>query len=42
MVCRSVDTRIGLEGTLHGPDGERTAGNEALVRAARQLGAATD
>ena len=34
MVCRNLDTRIGLEDTLHGPDGERTAGNKALVRAA--------
>jgi uncharacterized protein (DUF849 family) len=38
-VRRDLDTRIGLEDTLHGPDGERTVGNEALVRAARELGA---
>jgi uncharacterized protein (DUF849 family) len=38
-VRRGVDTRIGLEDTLHDPDGRRTAGNEALVRAARALGA---
>jgi uncharacterized protein (DUF849 family) len=38
-VHRGLDTRIGLEDTLVGPDGERTAGNEALVRAARELGA---
>jgi uncharacterized protein (DUF849 family) len=31
---RGLDTRVGLEDTLHDPDGERTAGNEALVRAA--------
>jgi uncharacterized protein (DUF849 family) len=38
-VRRGLDTRIGLEDTLRGPDGDRTAGNAALVRAARQLGA---
>jgi uncharacterized protein (DUF849 family) len=31
---RGIDTRIGLEDTQHEPDGTRTAGNEALVRAA--------
>jgi uncharacterized protein (DUF849 family) len=36
---RGLDTRIGLEDTLVGPDGERTAGNEVLVCAARELGA---
>lgn len=36
---RGLDTRIGLEDTLDGPHGERTAGNEALVRVARELGA---
>jgi uncharacterized protein (DUF849 family) len=40
-VRRGLDTRVGLEDTLNGPDGERTAGNEALVRAARELGAGT-
>jgi uncharacterized protein (DUF849 family) len=40
-VRRSLDTRIGLEDTLYGPDGERATSNEALVRAARQLGAGT-
>jgi uncharacterized protein (DUF849 family) len=39
-VRRGLDTRVGLEDTLRGPDGERTTGNEALVRAARELGAA--
>ena len=39
-VRRGLDTRVGLEDTLHGPNGERTTGNEALVRAARELGAA--
>jgi uncharacterized protein (DUF849 family) len=34
---RGLDTRIGLEDTLHEPDGEPTAGNAALVRAARRL-----
>jgi uncharacterized protein (DUF849 family) len=38
-VRRGFDTRVGLEDTLSGPDGERTTGNEALVRAARELGA---
>lgn len=41
-VRRGLDTRIGLEDTQHGPDGERAAGNEALVRAARDLGAGAD
>lgn len=36
---RGLDTRIGLEDTLNGPDGARTEGNEALVRAARGLAA---
>ena len=34
---RGIDTRIGLEDTLDGPDGAPTAGNEALVRFARSL-----
>jgi len=38
-IRRGVDTRIGLEDTLYEPDGERTTGNAALVRAARALGA---
>jgi len=38
-VRRNLDTRIGLEDTLYEPNGGRTAGNEALVRAARALGA---
>ena len=41
-VRRGLDTRIGLEDTLWGPNGERTTGNEALVRTARELGAGTD
>ena len=41
-VGRGLDTRIGLEDTLYGPDGERTTGNEALARAACGLGAGTD
>jgi len=41
-IRRGLDTRIGLEDTLYEPNGERTAGNEALVRAARELGASTD
>jgi uncharacterized protein (DUF849 family) len=38
-IRRGLDSRIGLEDTLEEPDGEPTAGNEALVRAARRLGA---
>jgi hypothetical protein len=41
-IRRGVDTRVGLEDTLYGPDGQRTAGNEALVHAARELGAGAD
>jgi len=40
-IHRGLDTRIGLEDTLYGPNGERIAGNEALVGAARGLGAGT-
>lgn len=36
-VARGIDTRIGLEDTRHGPDGERTEGNAALVRSAAEL-----
>lgn len=38
-VRRGLDTRVGLEDTVLDPDGARTAGNKALVRAARALGA---
>lgn len=38
-VRRGIDTRIGLEDTIYEPSGEPTTGNEALVRAARRLGA---
>ena len=38
-IRRGIDTRIGLEDTVDGPDGARAEGNEALVRAARALGA---
>jgi uncharacterized protein (DUF849 family) len=38
---RGLDTRIGLEDTLYEPDGTRTRGNAALVRAACTLGAGT-
>ena len=41
-VRRNLGTRIGLEDTLHEPDGGRTSGNEALVRTARELGAHAD
>ena len=41
-IRRDLDTRIGLEDTLHGPNGDLTSGNEVLVRAARGLGAGTD
>jgi uncharacterized protein (DUF849 family) len=36
---RGCDTRIGLEDTLSEPTGHQTAGNAALVRSARALGA---
>jgi hypothetical protein len=39
---RGLDTRIGLEDTLLGPNGKRTTGNEALVCAAREFGAGID
>ncbi len=38
-IRRGLDTRIGLEDTLYEPNGARTRGNAALVRAARALGA---
>lgn len=38
-IRRGLATRIGLEDTLREPTGERTQGNEALVRAAAALGA---
>ena len=38
-IRRGIDTRIGLEDTVDCPDGARAEGNEALVRAARDLGA---
>jgi uncharacterized protein (DUF849 family) len=38
-IRRGIDTRIGLEDTVDGPDGSRASGNGALVRAARELGA---
>jgi uncharacterized protein (DUF849 family) len=41
-IRRGIATRIGLEDTLFEPSGERTRGNEALVRAARELGAGAD
>src|SRR5437660_1380727 len=40
-VRRGLDTRVGLEDTLHEPGGELTTGNEGLVRTARELGAYT-
>jgi uncharacterized protein (DUF849 family) len=39
---RGLDTRIGLEDTLLGPNGKRTTDNEALVRAACEFGAGID
>ena len=36
-LARGLDTRVGLEDTRLGPDGERTEGNEALVRAVTDL-----
>jgi uncharacterized protein (DUF849 family) len=38
-IRRGVDTRVGLEDTVYEPNGERTSGNAALVRAARAWGA---
>lgn len=38
-VRRGLDTRVGLEDALQGPDGAQAEGNEALVRSARLLGA---
>ena len=38
-VRRGLDTRVGLEDTLHGPDGDTAADNAALVLTARALGA---
>jgi uncharacterized protein (DUF849 family) len=38
-IARGIDTRIGLEDTFEDPDGGRTAGNAALLGAARRLGA---
>jgi uncharacterized protein (DUF849 family) len=38
-IRRGLDTRVGLEDTRHDPNGQRTNGNEALVAAARALGA---
>jgi uncharacterized protein (DUF849 family) len=41
-VRRGLDTRVGLEDTLLAPSGDRASGNEALIRAARELGARAD
>jgi uncharacterized protein (DUF849 family) len=38
-IRRGIDTGIGLEDTVDGPDGSRADGNEALVRVAGDLGA---
>jgi uncharacterized protein (DUF849 family) len=38
-IRRGVDTRIGLEDTQHGPNGEVVRGNLSLVDEARKLGA---
>jgi uncharacterized protein (DUF849 family) len=38
-VRRGLATRVGLEDTTHGPDGQLAADNAALIRAARELGA---
>jgi uncharacterized protein (DUF849 family) len=40
-VARRTETRVGLEDTFYEPEGRPTAGNQALVRAARALGAGT-
>ena len=36
---RGVDTRVGFEDTLYGPEGEDAEANDVLVRAARAMGA---
>ena len=36
-IRRGLDTRVGLEDTLYGPDSKLTAGNAALVEAAAQI-----
>ena len=36
-VRRGLDTRVGLEDTLHDPDGAITTGNPALIRAATRF-----
>jgi uncharacterized protein (DUF849 family) len=41
-IRRGLDTRVGLEDTVLEPNGERTSGNAALVRAARAMGAGAD
>lgn len=41
-VRRGLDTRVGLEDTLHLPDGRRARGNAELVSAAGYLGAGGD
>ncbi len=41
-IKRGIDTRIGLEDTLQGPDGEPVASNEELVGHACELGAGRD
>lgn len=38
-VRRGCDTRIGLENTIYGPDGDMVEGNAGLVRAATRRGA---
>ncbi len=38
-IRRGIDTRVGLEDTVLEPDGTRTTGNAALIRAARRLDA---
>ena len=38
-VARGIDTRVGFEDTVDGPDGSPAVDNAALVRAARALGA---
>ncbi len=38
-IRRGIDTRVGLEDTLHEPNGDLTTGNDALVRAAARAAA---
>jgi uncharacterized protein (DUF849 family) len=36
-IRRGLDFRVGLEDTIYDPNGERTTGNAALIRAASRM-----